>query len=66
MEFPISQKITCKQLVDHICKELPDDFIKEHGGVIRQMKRKQLVLICGLIELQLEVLAESKETEDGK
>jgi len=52
MEFPISKDITRKQLVDHICNELSDDFVKGHGGVIRQMKRKQLVFVASMIEFR--------------
>lgn len=54
----ISPRTTRKQLIKELEGEFPDDFLKEYGGTLRQMKRKQLILVVALIEL-------NKVKEDG-
>ena len=48
---------TRKRLIDGIEEEVPE-FFKKFSGVIKQMKRKQLLVLLALIEL-------NKEEEDG-
>lgn len=47
----ITQNTTRRQLIEQVEKGIPSGLFEKYGGVIRKMRRKQLIFVLDLIEI---------------